>query len=57
MALKDDIKEQLYIQSIIAKIPYFKVINSYNKLLIDSNSAIELAKNPLFHHRIKYIDI
>jgi hypothetical protein len=57
MALKEAIKEQLYIKAIIDEIPYLREIKDYNKLYTDSNSAIELAKNPVYHHRTKHIDI
>ena len=56
MALKEAIKEQLYIRAILAEIPYFKGIGS-KTLYTDSASAIELANNPVFHHRTKHIDI
>jgi hypothetical protein len=57
MALKEAIKEQLYIKALLTEIPYFSVITDYSTLYTDSNSAIELAKNPLYHHRTKHIDI
>ena len=57
MALKEAIKEQLYIKALITELPLFNDIKDHSTLYTDSNSAIELAKNPLFHHRTKHIDI
>jgi hypothetical protein len=58
MALKKAIKENLYIKSLIKQIPVLNsVINNIKTLYTDSNSAIDLAKNPVHHFRIKYIDI
>jgi hypothetical protein len=57
MALKEAIKEQLFIGAIIANNPHLKSISSYNTTYTDSLSAIELAKNPQYHHRTKHIDI
>jgi hypothetical protein len=55
MALKDAIKEQLFITNLIAEIPHFNALS--NTLYTDSKSAIDLAKNPQYHHRTKHIDI
>ena len=59
MALKDAIKEQQYIRGILCELSDF-----YNSITIenidiftDSNSAIELAKNPIYHARTKHVDI
>ena len=57
MALKEAIKEQQYITAISASIPFFKGLERPETLYIDSQSAIQLAKNPGHHHRTKHIDI
>jgi hypothetical protein len=58
MALKEAIKENLYIKSLIKQIPVLNsVINNTKTLYTDSNSAIDLAKNPVHHFRTKHIDI
>jgi hypothetical protein len=42
----------------IKELPCLKTaISSYNTLYTDSQSAIELAKNPVYHHRTKHIDV
>jgi len=55
MALKEAIKEYLYLISVI------KQLNIENKekfhLFIDSLSAIKLANNPEHHAKTKHIDI
>ena len=58
MALKEAIKEQLFVIAIIHEIPWLnEIVLNHSRLFTDSNSAIELAKNPLYHHRTKHIDI
>lgn len=58
MALKEAIKEQLFVKAIIREIPWLnETVLNHSRLFTDSNSAIELAKNPLYHHRTKHIDI
>ena len=57
MALKEAIKEQQYITAISTSIPFFIGIEHPENLYIDSQSAIQLAKNPGHHHRTKHIDI
>lgn len=58
MALKEAIKEQLYITSVLLEIkPLIGQEISANIVYTDSQSAIDLAKNPLYHHRTKHIDI
>ena len=60
MALKEAIKEQQYIKAILGEInPLYKDKSSIESLEIftDLNSAIELAKNPIYHARTKHIDI
>lgn len=63
MALKEATKESLYLQNFIKELFSYKIFNSYNifnKVNIiktDSLSAIELAKNPIYHARTKHVDI
>lgn len=59
MALKEAVKENLYINSLIKQIPLLnKHINKDTKAIYtDSQSAITLAKNPTFHQKTKHIDI
>lgn len=58
MALKDAIKEQLYIQAILSELsPILGAKIDCSTLYTDSASAIELAKNPVFHNRTKHVDI
>lgn len=58
MSFKEAILEQLFIASIISEVPKLGSMFSDNKTLYtDSKSAIELAKNPIFHSRTKHIDI
>lgn len=56
MALKEGIKEQIWLQSLYQQlgIPYR---NDQTTLYTDSQSAIALAKNPEHHARTKHIDI
>jgi len=56
MALKEAIKKQIYLKSLFGQIPILKE-QFENKLYTDSQSAIELAKNPIYHNRTKHIDI
>ena len=59
MAIKEAIKEQQYINAILSELKPILVgttiecLNIYTNL----NSAIELAKNPIYYARTKYIDI
>lgn len=58
MALKEAIKENIYIKSLLKQIPGLNnAIKDTKALYTDSNSAIELAKNPVHHFRTKHIDI
>ena len=56
MALKEAIKEQIYLKSLFDQISILKD-QFENKLYTDSQSVIELAKNPIYHNRTKHIDI
>ena len=60
MAIKEAIKEQQFIIAILSELaPLFQgqtTIECCN-IYTDSNSAIDLAKNPIHHARTKHIDI
>lgn len=56
MALTEATKELYYLYSIYNELPLLKP--SFNNLIYtDSQSAIELAKNPLYHPRTKHVAI
>jgi hypothetical protein len=58
MSLKEAVKEQVFIKSLLSELG--SIIEEEilaNTVYTDSQSAIELAKNPLYHHRTKHIDI
>jgi hypothetical protein len=63
IALKEATKESLYLQNFIKELFNYnslKEYNVFNKVKIiktDSLSAIELAKNPIYHARTKHVDI
>ena len=60
MALKEAIKEQQYIRAILGElIPILgkNLAIDCTKVYTDSNSAIQLAKNPVYRTRSKHIDI
>ena len=58
MALKEAIKENLYIKSLVSQINILKDnISAIKIIYTDSLSSIKLAKNPIYHARIKHIDI
>ena len=59
MAIKEAIKEQQYINAILSELKPILAGTAIECLNIytDSNSAIELAKNPIYHARTKHIDI
>lgn len=58
MALKEAIKESLYIKSLISQIPAINsTIKDTKVLYTDSQSSIDLANNPIYHSRTKHIDI
>ena len=56
MALKEAIKEEEALQTLFNQIKPLKELYS-REIYTDSRSAIELAKNPIFHARTKHIDI
>jgi hypothetical protein len=59
MALKEAIKEQQYIRAILHELKPIlgDTVIECSNIYTDSNSAIELAKNPVYHARTKHIDI
>jgi hypothetical protein len=63
IALKEATKESLYLQNFIkelfnySSIKQFNTFNKVNTIKTDSLSAIELAKNPIYYARTKYVDI
>jgi hypothetical protein len=64
MSLKEATKESLYLQNIIKElfnnssiIDYYIFNSNLNTIKTDSLSAIELAKNPIYHARTKHVDI
>jgi ribonuclease HI len=56
MALKEAIKEEEALQTLFNQIKPLKELYS-REIYTDSRSAIELAKNPIYHARSKHIDI
>ena len=57
MALKEVIKEQSFIVSLLKELGSLIREISTNLTYTNSLLAIELAKNPLYHYQTKYIDI
>jgi hypothetical protein len=59
MAYKEAIKENIFINNILKELPSFirDIFINTKVLYTDSQSAIELSKNPLYHARTKHIDI
>lgn len=64
MSLKEATKESIYLQNFIKELfnsnSILKELNIFKKLntiRTDSLSAIELAKNPIYHSRTKHVDI
>ena len=64
MALKEATKESIYLQNFIKELFYnnnynnnYNLFNKINIIKTDSLSAIELAKNPIYHARTKHVDI
>jgi hypothetical protein len=64
MSLKEATKESLYLQNVIKElfinnstIKDYSVFNKLNCIKTDSLSAIELAKNPVYHAKTKHVDI
>ncbi|RYE04910.1 MAG: Ty1/Copia family ribonuclease HI [Rickettsiaceae bacterium] len=62
MSLKEATKESLYLQNILkelfnSSIKDYSIFSKVNTIKTDSLSAIELAKNPVYHARTKHVDI
>jgi hypothetical protein len=64
MALKEATKESIYLQNFIKELflnnplkELNSIFNKLNTIKTDSLSAIELAKNPVYHARTKHVDI
>ena len=58
MAYKEAVKESLYLNLFIKEISsIIPIFNNTNIIKTDSQSAIELAKNPIYHARTKHVDI
>ena len=64
MSLKEATKESIYLQNVIKELflenntsKEFNIFNTLSTIKIDSLSAIELAKNPVYHARTKHVDI
>ena len=64
IALKEATKESLYLNNFIKDLfnnnsikEFSSIFNRTNIIKTDSLSAIELAKNPVFHARTKHVDI
>ena len=58
MAYKEAVKESLYLNLFIKEISLIIPIFNNTKIIkTDSQSAIELAKNPIYHARTKHIKI
>ena len=57
MALREAVKEQLYIGQVIQELPIPQPKPAWNQLYGDNQSSIELAKDPKHHARTKHMDI
>ena len=59
MAYKESIKETVYINSLLGEFPqYIKdLFSSTRDIYTDSQSAMQLAKNPVYHSRTKHVSI
>ena len=58
MAYKEAVKESLYLNLFIKEISsIIPIFNNTKIIKTDSQSAIELAKNPIYHARTKHVDI
>ena len=59
MAYKEAIKESIFIRNIIRELPskFKDRFECVRDIYTDSQSGIELAKNPLYHARTKHVDI
>ena len=58
MAFKEAVKQNLFLNLFISEISTtFNLFNSTTTIFTDSQSAIELTKNPTYHARTKHVDI
>lgn len=63
LSLKEATKESLYLQNFIKELfrckslKDYNLFNKVNTIRTDSLSAIELAKNPIYHAKTKHVDI
>ena len=65
MALKEATKESIYLQNTLKELfinnsvskEFNNIFNTLNTIKTDSLSAIELAKNSVYHARTKHVDI
>lgn len=57
IALSEVSKEVVYLKRLLTRMQFYNLIESPVRVFCDSQSAIELAKNAVFHKRSKHIDI
>ena len=57
MALREAVKEQLYLTNIGKELPIVGSCIRANEIYTDSQTAIDLARNPRHHQRTKHVDI
>jgi len=60
MAIKEAIKEYIYLINIYKQLQILELLNIKNTkfyLFTDNKPAIDLANNPEYHAKIKYINI
>ena len=59
MAYKESFKETIYINSLLSELPrnVQDLFSKTNTVYTDSQSAIQLAKDPMFHSRTKHVSI
>ena len=54
IAATEAMKEALWLQGLVKEL---RVLNSVVEIFLDSQSAIQLCNNPVFHDRTKHIDV
>ena len=57
MALREAIKEQLFLSNLGRELPMFEKCIRDHQVYTDSQTAINLALNPRHHQRTKHVDI
>jgi hypothetical protein len=57
MALREAIKEQLFLSNLGRELPMFEKCIRGHQVYTDSQTAINLALNPRHHQRTKHVDI